>query len=589
MASFIFPGPESYGQNVPAQPAPSSVSRDAVAGGDFINLLLLSELALYEKEDDVRDCAGRLIERAGKLEDAALRRLIVFSLSKIMNEPESKRAVCAEHMGKIGEHFFRIAADARKGNRNEDALAAVQVALRCAPANAEARLLFASLIEPKAALQTLHYGIQFLNLKTEIAPAYFNRYFGALADLQQDRIAAKQALALLGGKTDDGKDALPPAVRTAVANHAAMALFWIGEYAAALKILEDEKIDTTQQGLILKSRCLFDMRRSREAIALLGSKVNEFPASKRDVILSQLAHFHQYLGDFSSALEATNRRIDENPTSSQPYLHRLYLLDRLGKQEAFDEEIGAVFKTFSAQQSALLSLANFSAENGNPAIAETCAAIAVEKKFPPNIFVAAAIEALVTAKQVEQAIDTYQKMAKSSPKIFEGVESAVTAILSAAYTVAAEKAAAGGDTESQERFAGHAELLLGQFLADEALSAENYISVSALFERIGQPNAALQVAQAGLTAFPWHAQLRANTISLRMRCKQVHGSASQTPLSKEIRALASMRRPNPKIWSEIAQFLNGDSGLPAQEVAVLKKIVTPLVRDDLNLDAMRGF
>ena len=80
MASFIFPGPESYGQNVPAQPAPSSVSREAVTGGDFINLLLLSELALYEKEDDVRDCAGRLIERAEKLEDASL---IIWQLLNI--------------------------------------------------------------------------------------------------------------------------------------------------------------------------------------------------------------------------------------------------------------------------------------------------------------------------------------------------------------------------------------------------------------------------------------------------------------------------------------------------------------------------
>ena len=170
-----------------------------------------------------------------------------------------------------------------------------------------------------------------------------------------------------------------------------------------------------------------------------------------------------------------------------------------------------------------------------------------------------------------------------------GSEADNQAILSAAYTVAAEKVATGGDLESQERFAGHAELLLGQFLADETLSAENYISVSALFERVGQTNAALQVAQAGLTAFPWHAQLRANTISLRMRCNQVLGSASQTPLSKEIRALAGMRRPNPKIWSEIAQFLNSTAALPPQEIAALKKIVTPLVRDDLKLDAMRGF
>lgn len=587
MAPIVFPSPNSYGQNVPAQAASPEIRRQATTGGELINLLLLADLALYEKPDDIRDCAGRLLERAESISDPALRRLVVFSLSKIINAPENAENSRREHMTKIGQHFFDVAAAARKGNRNEDALAAVQIALKCAPANAEARLLFASLIEPKAALQTLHYGIQFLDLKTEIAPAYFNRYFGALADLQQDRIAAKQALALLGGKTEDGAPALPSAVRTVVANHAAMALFWLGEYSAALRIIEDEKIGETQQGLILKSRCLFDLRRSREAIALLGSKVNDFPASKRDVILSQLAHFHQYLGDLNAALETTNRRIEENPTAPQPYLHRLYLLDKLGKKEAFDEEIAAIFKTFSAQQSALISLANFSAENGNPAIAETCAALAVEKKFPPNIFVAAMIEACITAKMPERAIDTYQKISKSSPKMFDGVESASTAILAAAYTLAAEKA--GDDAENRARFESHAELLLGQFLADATLSAENYISVSALFMRIGQNETALKIAQAGLAAFPWHAQLRANVVSLRIACKQIAGTRKQTPLEKEIRVLAAMRRPNPKVWSDIAQWLATTDALPQNEIAALQKIVSPLVRNDLSLETMRGF
>lgn len=286
MASFLFPHPDFYGQNVPAQPASTGdAARRPVAGGDFVNLLLLTDLALYDKPDDVRDRAGTLIDRAEKIDDPALRRIVLFSLSKIVNAPEKVAAVRREHLTRVGAHFHELAANARKGNRDEDALAAVQIALKCDPANSEARLLFASLIEPKAALQTLHYGIKFLELKSEIAPAYFNRYFGALADLQQDRIAAKQALALLDSGT------LPAAVRTVVANHAAMALFWIGDCADALKILDAEKLSETQQGLILKARCLFEMRRSREAVALLSDKVNAFPAAKRDVILSQISRF----------------------------------------------------------------------------------------------------------------------------------------------------------------------------------------------------------------------------------------------------------------------------------------------------------
>lgn len=584
MASLAFPSPDSYGQNVPAQPSAASAAQQRPSsGGDFINTLLLADLALYSKPDDIRDCAGRLIERAEAIEDSALRRMVVFSLSKVVNNPENAKAIQAEHLTKIGNHFFEIAAEARKGNRNEDALAAVQIALRCAPANTEARLLFASLIDAKSALQTLHYGIQFLNLNAEIAPTYFNRYFGALAELQQDRIAAKQALAILGDQSLAGKQALPQAVRTAVASHAAMALFWIGEYNAALKILDDEKLSETQQGMILKSRCLFELRRSREAIALLSSKVNEFPSAKRDVILSQLSHFHQYLGDLPSALEATNRRIEENPTAAQPYLHRLYLLKKLGNEESFNAELKSIFETFAAQQSALISLANFAAENGNPEIAENCAALAFESKMPQNIFLAALIEAHVTEGTPERAIELYQQISKSAPKTLEGIESATTAILSAAYMKAAEKAPEA-EAETRKTLEGHADLLLSQFLADNTLSPENYISVTALFRRIQNPVAALKVAQAGLDAFPWHSQLRANVIELRLVLKLIDGSKTQTPLTKEIRVLANMRRPRAKIWQDIAAWIDTNPTIPPQEIALLKQVVTPLVRDDLHFE-----
>lgn len=579
MASLAFPSPDSYGQNVPAQSSPASAAQKRPsAGGDFTNTLLLADLALYSKPDDIRDCAGRLIERAETIDDANLRRMVVFSLSKVVNNPENAKLIRAEHLTKVGNYFFQVAQDARQGNRNDDALAAVQIALHCAPAHAEARLLFASLIEPKAALQTLHYGIQFLNLETEIAPVYFNRYFSALADLQQDRIAAKQALAILGEKI------VPPAVRTAVAGHAAMALFWIGEYNAALKVLDDEKLAETQQGMILKSRCLFELRRSREAIALLNEKINAFPSSKRDVILSQLSHFHQYLGEHTAALEVANRRIQENPTNAQPYLQRLYLLKKIGNTETFDAELKNIFETFSAQQSALISLANFAAENGNPEIAENCAGLALKAQMPQNIFVAALIEAHVTAGSPERAIELYRRISQSSSgtnNILEGVESATTAILAAAY---AQTAAQTTDAEKQKTLRGHADLLLSQFLADDTLSPENYISVTALFRRIQQPEAALKIAQAGLDAFPWHSQLRANVIELRLQQNLIAGSQKQTPITKEIRVLANMRRPHAKIWKSIAAWLNTAPALPPQEIAVLKQVVTPLVRDDLHFD-----
>ncbi|MCD8298912.1 MAG: hypothetical protein LUD39_04040 [Opitutae bacterium] len=583
MLPFIFPRPDSYGQNVPAQPVPEQAAKATpAAAGDFVNTLILADIALYKRSDDIKKCAARILERAEKINDETLRQITISSLQQIIAEPENAEKIRREHLKKVGEYFAATAFAAHDAKRNEDALAAVQIALRCDPANARARLLFANLIEPTAALQTLHYGIKFLDLNSEIAPVYFNRYFDALSNLQQDKIAAKQALALLAEKS------LPAPVHAAVASHAAMSLFWIGDYAGALKVLDGEKISDSQQGLILKSRCMFELGQRDAAIALLSGSVNKFPPEKRDVILSQLSHFMQNLGDISGALKIADRRVQENPTSPTPYLQRLYLFRKNGEKENFNSELEQIFTVFPSSQTALATLANFAAESGEPAIAKRCVRCAAEHQFGTGIFTAAYIEALVTANDPDTAIQSYIEISKNYPKTFEGIETPVNAILAAAYTRIATPEFTP-DEETRKTLLNHAGLLLAQYLEDKTLTPENFISATNLFKRIGADETALKIAEAGLKSFPWHSQIRANAISMRIKLNIISGSATRAPLAKEIRALAIMRRPAPEIWQEIAAWLATTNSLSAEDAAALKKIVAPLAKSDLHYANVKEF
>ncbi len=578
---FIFPPPNSYGKNVPEQSVPEKTAKlAAVPEGDLINTLVLAEFALYESVPEIKKCAERMLERADKIADPELRRITIFSLSKILNAPENLEKIKAEHLKKLSEFFTETAINAREGNRNEDALAAVQIALKCNPANVPARLIFSNLIAPEAALQTLHYGIKFLDLNSEIAPTYFNKYFAALADLQQDRIAAKQALALLNEKS------LPSAVREVVANHAAMSLFWLGEYEKALEILLSEKIDESQQGLILKSRCLFEIGKRQEAIALLNENVSKFPPEKRDVLLSQLSHFFQNLNDVPAAIKIADRRVAENPTSPTPYLQRLYLFHKNGEKQNFDAELEQIFSAFPSSQTALTTLANFAAENGVPEIEQKCIKTDAEHQFQKGIFTTAYHEALVVENEAETAIRFYDEISKNFPKTFDGIESSVNVILAAAYL----KIAAGTtDFSTKETLSRHAETLLAQYFEDKTLAPENFISAANLFARIGVPEAALEVSETALKAFPWHSQIRATAISNRMKLNLVSATTTRAPLEKEIRALAIMRRPNPAIWQEIAAWLSTQNSLSKNETAALKKIISPLAKNDLNFKNVKEF
>lgn len=568
MIPFVFPSPQTYGQDLPEQKSsvPAGTPENAQLG-EFLNTLFLSELALYKDVKDVAACAQRLLDNeAPKITDPALRRKTVFALAKVVKTPEDWEKIRADHIRDLGEYFTETAFVARDGKRLEDALATVQIALKCDPANVKARLLFASLIEPKQALQTLHYGIKFLNMQSELAPTYFNRYFDALSNLQQDRIAAKQASVLL-------KEKLPAEVHRAIANHAAIAFFWIGDYENALQVLDSEGIADSQQGMILKSRCLFELNETDAAIKILEDGLAAFAPEKRDVILSQLSHYYQRLGDLDAALKVADRRIAENPNSATPYLQRLYLFNKMGKEERSREEVESIFTNFASSQTALLSLANLAAETGKPEIAERCLRSAIERNIAPAMFVAAEIEATLTAGNADKAIRDYAAITQAKPELFNDYEAATKAILAAAYARAGTQ-----NATDEKRLREHSQLLLAQFLELPNHTPDELISVIALMRRVGEDETAYQVASAALKAFPWHSQLRADMILLRIKLGLIEGNATRTPLEKEIQVLTQMRRPNPAVWQEIALWLSTTQAVPEARSRALKRLIAPLVK-----------
>ena len=582
MSIFTFPEPASYGKNVPEQqtsvkqnaPRPESVE-------GLTNTLLLADFALFKNEDDIRACASRSLERAQTIDDPKLRRIVVFSLSKILQNPKQLAKFRAEHLKKISEHFEEVAFAAREGKRYEDALAAVQIAIRCDPENARARLLFASLIEQEKAIRTLFYGLNFLDVESEIAPAYFNKYFQLLSDLQQDRLVAKQTLSLLSEKR------LPDPVRVAIANYAAMSLYWIGNYENCLRILEEQKVADTQQGMILKARSLFDLGKNKEAVDLLLGGVDSFPAEKRDAILSQLSRFYQRLGDSAGALSIAHRRVAENPGAPSPYLQRLYLYNKFNDKDRFASELASILETFPASQTALITLANFAAEHGKSDLAKMCLQFAMENRYPPNVFAATVIESLVTADRPEEAIETYIETTRGAPKLFSDMETALSAILAAAYLKIADVPELASDKKEEMR--NQANILVAQYLSDKTLTPENFISGTNLFRRIRGDDFALRVALAGEAAFPWHSQLRANAISLRIKLGKISAGDGFASVQDEIRTLLNMRRPGPEIWREIALWLATAPNIPQSDIDELRHDVAPLVRSDLSADSFKEY
>ena len=121
-----------------------------------------------------------------------------------------------------------------------------------------------------------------------------------------------------------------------------------------------------------------------------------------------------------------------------------------------------------------------------------------------------------------------------------------------------------------------------------AVRPENQIAVIRHFRRIGRDDIANRIATAALKKFPWHSQIRADWLSLQLALPD---SLARINVPAEIRTLAEMRRPDPKVWKEVLAWLDSagtpqasggwsaplDAGtLSAEECAKLRELVAPL-------------
>lgn len=561
MSTFSFPSPESYGQSLSARAAvPAAAQAEPSANGELLNLITLADLTLYKNPRDVSAAAKRLLSKTDIIEDEKLRTSVRLSLAEAAAEPENFPEIRARHFQKISLRFTDIADEARKNKNYKAALNSAQIAAKADPKNSRARLILASLIDAcgdsPTALRLMHAGLKFIDLDAPVTPAYFSKYFELLAELQQDYVAADQAEKILKNAN------VPEDARRISALAGAFAFYNRGQYEKALALIARERLDENAQGRILKARCIFASGRREEAAKLLADSIPQFPAEKREPFFNQLSRFYSETGDFNAVLDVAKRQLEENPDVLGPRLRRLFAYKKLGDDAAFNAELEAIFAQFSMSQTALVALANFAAEQGLPDIALRCMSTARERCYEMPLFVAAAVESLVSANRPAEAIEAYVQATGAEPKLFEEIRSVVSAVLASAY---AEAAAQETDPEKSSAYAAQSELLLNQFLEDKNIRPENHLAAIRHFRRIGRNDIANRIATAALKAFPWHSQIRADWISLQLALPE---SLTRLNVPAEIRTLAEMRRPDPAIWKEILAWLNASAGTTSASLAV---------------------
>ena len=563
-----------------AAKAPAATTKDAEEDAEIIVLAGLPQL---KDKEAILSYARQTYIKAELIKDKALLQLIRLTLAKLEDQPEKSSQIRQEHLNQLAEFFTKQAMAAQDAGQMADAMRLAQVAVRCNPGNAKSKLFYANFLHSIAgrtddAIQTLQHGLEFLPVDDPLTKDYLERYFQLLQARERDQEVIDGSLNYLKNSKN-----IPTYMRDSLALSAATSLYWVGKYPDAVNLINANGLDTQPNGMLLKARALFEGGKTQESINLLESKTSSFKGAGRDAILSQLARFHILLGQHKMALAVTQERISADEKAPFPHIQKLQLLDRLGLRDDFDKELRVIFANYSGSSAPMIALANFAAEKGYAELTGALANSAAQHGLERATFGALHLEALLNSGDPGQVIVQHQQIVAADKAFFKSNEPIVQALLAISYHARQkpDPVIAKRDRDIGDRY-------LTEFLKAKDLGPEAYRSVGRHLRSIRSGDAAVRVLEAGIALYPRHSQLRADYISARILAGQTETYGTRKSVADELELLLSMRRPSPAIWQEAVSWLRSESRLPPERQRKLEAAMSPLVRSNLDPEALAG-
>ncbi|MEY3813019.1 MAG: hypothetical protein RL495_966, partial [Verrucomicrobiota bacterium] len=563
-----------------AQPAPADSNKGAEQDAEIVFLAGLPQL---KDKEAILSYARKTYIKADLIKDDAVVQVVRLTLSKLEDRPEKSDQIRLEHMNQLAELFTKQGMAAQEAGQMADAMRLAQVAVRCNPGNAKSKLFYANFLHSIAgrtddAIQTLKHGLEFLPIDDQLSKDYLERYFQLLQARERDQEVIDESLKLLNNAKN-----IPSHLRESLALTAATSLYWIGNYPEAVNLVNSNNLDTQAKGLLLKSRALFEGGKTQESINLLQGKTSAFKGKERDAVLSQLVRFHLLLGQHKMALAVTQERIAADEKAPFPHIQKIQLLDRLGLKEDVDKELRLIFTNYAGNSAPMIALANFASEKGYSELTGAIARSAAQHGLERATFAALHLEALLNGQDPGQAIVQHQQIVAADRAYFKSNEPIVQALLGVAYHARQkpDPTIAKRDRDIGDRY-------LTEFLKSKDLGPEAYRSVGRHLRSIRAGDAAVRVLEAGIALFPRYSQLRADYISARILAGQTETYGTRKSVADELELLLNMRRPSPAIWQEAVSWLRSESKLPADRQRKLEAAMSPLIRSNLDPEALAG-
>lgn len=448
-----------------------------------------------------------------------------------------------------GDFLIRNAQSELKEQKFREAFYGLRMGLIKSPSNKEGRLLLAQFYglwkRPDLTRQTLLDG--FAYHKSD--PDYLKTLFSFLLQQQDDQQVLSFYKQLLGDDlTINPRNQL-------VALAAASSCYFRGNYDEAESILRRYQLEGSRDGRLLNARISWDRGSKDQAIDSLRELTAELP--KDEEVYTQTVAYLREAGRDSEARRESFVRALADPRNARARIDQLYAFHQEKDTAAVTTNVEEIFNDFSSEPNALLALADFAANSGNPALALRIYNHTKTKNLNWEGAALMTVEANIVAKQYQAALTLVRQLQRENPewnKRFYAVFNGLQAI--AQYGL--------GDTEA-------AQLFLTNFLGQTNVRADNLIAVSKRLLTVGAKSQARQVLEQAVQADPLNQAALTNLVQLDLDLNNT------PPLAGNVRKLLGMRKPSQEVLRDTYRKLGSDLFLFSPDrTALLQDLRTAL-------------
>lgn len=417
------------------------------------------------------------------------------------------------------------------------ALHRLRIGVGKSPANPQGRILLAQAYlaqrRPDLAKQVLLDGLTY---RPE-DPAYLQTTLAFLLEFQEDTLLHEITRGLLTKPADS-------ATRPMVAIFAATAAYHRGNYDEAEDLIERHQLHGSPDGGVLQARIAWERGFPELALLQLKEHLSRHPG--HDEARALLADYYQSLGRTSEWESTLVERVASDPLAPAPRVACLQLHLRRGDQARLGRETEAFLQQFAADPAALLLLADFAANTGQPALARRAQQALAGR--PENAAAALLVaEAHLVAGDDQTTVELIAGYTKAHPEwadrfaaVFNGLQAVALSGLGRA---------------------DEARLSLEHLLAGKNLRAENLVAVAGRLSDRGARELALSALARAVESDPLNQAALASLIRLELET----GNLAHLPT--HLNRFLRTRQPSREILARASAVLGSDRHLllPAQK------------------------